>query len=171
MTLSSSVHRPNRRVPLLCGAWLALGVGLAGCPGEPDGPERRFEVGTGRLFTPLEEGDTVELVSGVQGGQHVFVSMRAWELGNIRARVEMSMERASDGERVSSPYSVDLRFTHSFEEGGPSTIEGLLLMIPTPSKGVNQQVRLTASFESEAGEHGTDTRTVNLQWAGEPPQP
>ncbi len=174
MTLRPSVHRPSRRLrarATLCGAWLALGLGLAGCPADPEGPELPFEVGTGRMFTPLEEGDTVELIQGGQGGQHVFVSMRAWDLTNIRARVEMSMERTSDGERVSSPYSVDLRFTQSAQEGAPALLEGLLLLVPDPAEAVDREVRLTASFESEGGEHGTDTRTVHLQWASELQQP
>jgi hypothetical protein len=172
VTLAPSVLPSNRRRfarATLWGAWLALGLGLAGCsPDGPDGPELPFEVGTGRFFTPMEEGSTVELHRGVQGGQHVFVSMRVWDLTNIRARVEMSMERASDGARVSSPYSVNLRFSNGIRQDDPATIEGLLLMVPDASQAVDRDVRITASFESVVGEHGSDTRTVRLQWATEP---
>lgn len=155
----------------LCGAWLALGLGLAGCPGGPDGPELPFEVGTGRRFTPLAEGATLELYPGSQGGQHVFVSMRVWELTDIRARVEMSLERTSDGELMSSPYSLDLRFSKSLQEGEPALLEGLLLMLPDGFRAVDRELRLTATFESDNGEHGSDTRVVNLQWATSPEPP
>ncbi len=152
-------------------ALLAASLGLAGCPEpgpgpgpDPVGEPLRFEVGTGRRFTPIEEGDTLELVSGGQGSQHVFVSMRAWDLTQLRGRVEMSLERTSDGSRVSSPYVVDLRFSAGIVPGDPASLEGLLLVVPDASQAVGQQVRLKASFVAESGEHGSDERTATLQW-------
>lgn len=149
------------------GTWLLLGLGLTGCPDAPEGPLRPFEVGTGSMFTALQEGDTVELHSGFQGGQHVFVSLRAWELTTLKSRVELSLERTSDGDRVSSSYEVDLRFSPSLQPGEPAQLEGLLLVIPDASQAVGQEVRLNASFESDTGEHGADSRTVKLQWASD----
>lgn len=152
-------------------ALLAVGLSLTGCPEpepEPVGEPLPFEVGTGLQFTPVEEGAIFELERGGQGGQHVYVSMRVWGLTNIRARVVMSLERASDGKRVSSPYSVDLRFSKSIHEGEPATLEGLLLMVPDPRDVVDQQVRLKASFTSVVGEHGSDERLGTLQWAESP---
>ena len=158
-------------------ALVALGLGLAGCPGpdpdpypdpgpgpDPVGEPLRFEVGTGRRFTPIEDGGTLELTSGGQGSQHVFVSMRAWNLNDMKARVEMSLERTSDGVRVSAPYAVDLRFTQATTEGDPALLEGLLLVVPSVSEALGREVRLKASFVAESGEHGTDTHTATLQW-------
>ena len=160
------LHRARAR---LRGTWLVvtLGLGLTGCPGEPEGPVRPFEVGTGPMFTALQEGDTVELHSGFQGGQHVFVSLRAWELATLKSRVELSLERTSDGDRVSSSYEVDLRFSPSPQPGEPAQLEGLLLVVPDASAAVGQEVRLSASFESDTGEHGSDSRTVVIQWASD----
>ncbi len=156
---------PARARAATWSALLALSLGLAGCPEpEPTGDPLRFEVGTGLQFTPIEEGGTLELVRGGQGGQHVFVSMRVWDLTTVRARVEMSLERTSDGVRVSSPYSVDLRFSQSMMDGEPAELEGLLLMVPDSREVVGQQVRLKASFLSTTGEHGADERTATLQW-------
>lgn len=164
-----SVRRASSRLArsALCTGWLTVGLGLAGCPGdEPDGPLRQLEVGTGLSFTPIEEGSTLELHSGGQGGQHVFVSLRVWELTNVRAKVELSLERVSDGERVSDPYAVNLRFAEAMRAGEPATLEGLLLVIEDPSEAVGRELRLSASFESaSSGEHGADSRTATLQWA------
>ncbi|RKG88399.1 hypothetical protein D7V97_42775 [Corallococcus sp. CA053C] len=124
-------------------------------------------MGTGGMFTALQDGDTVELNSGFQGGQHVFVSLRAWELTTLSSRVELSLERTSDGNRVSVPYEVDLRFSPSPQPGEPAMLEGLLLQVTDASKAVGQEVRLNASFESNTGEHGSDSRTVIIQWASD----
>ncbi|MFP2927419.1 hypothetical protein ACLESO_19910 [Pyxidicoccus sp. 3LG] len=152
----------------LWGGLAALGLGLTGCPGdgpEPIGDPVRFEVGTGRYFTPLEEGATLELVEGGQGSQHVFVSMRAWDLTDMNARVEMSLKRTSDGARVSSRYRVDLRFDRGLMEGDPAQLEGLLLVVPDVAEAVGQEVRLEASFTAENGQHGSDSHLGTLQWA------
>ena len=165
---SGSLHRARTVRSALRLGWLALGLGLVGCPGGPDGPLRQLEVGTGVVFTPIEEGSTLELNAGGQGGQHVFVSLRVWELDTMKARVKMSLERVSDGERLAAPYSVNLRFDRGLREGEPAKLEGLLLVVDDPFEAVDREVRLNASFESEDGEHGSDSRTGTLQWTETP---
>ncbi|QSQ21356.1 hypothetical protein JY651_40245 [Pyxidicoccus parkwayensis] len=188
-----SLRHIRRTPPLLsarCLGWLALGLGLVGCRGEPDRPLRPFdddagepdrplesdagevdrslrqlEVGAGRKFTPIKEGGTLELYFGGQGSQHVFVSLRVWELTNVNAEVKLSLERVSDGARLSVPYSVNLRFDRGTQEGEPAKLEGLLLVINELSGTLGREVRLNASFESDDGEHGTDSRTGTLDWA------
>ncbi|QSQ21357.1 hypothetical protein JY651_40250 [Pyxidicoccus parkwayensis] len=149
----------------LCVGWLVVGLGLAGCPGGPEGPLREIEVGTGRSFTPIEEDATLELNSGGQGSQHVFVSLRAWELTNLKTEVKLSLERVSDGAQLSAPYKVNLRFSRPTQEGEPAKLEGLLLVVNDPAEAVGREVRINASFESDDGEHGTDSRSGTLQWA------
>jgi hypothetical protein len=150
----------------VCGGLLAMSLGLTGCPGpEPEAPPVRFEVGTGRRFTAIEDGATLELVRGSQGGQHVFVSLRAWNLTDTTARVEMSLERTSDGRKVSSDYAVNLRFTQGPGADEPALLEGLLLVVPDPTLAVGHEVRLKASFLSSYGQRGEDSRTGTVQWA------
>lgn len=150
------------------GGLLALGLLLAGC-GEPVSPPRtpRLEVGTGLLFTALGEGATLELARGCQGSQHVFVSMRAWELASLTARVTLSLERVEDGRVVSSPYSVRLPFEAGSSPDAPASLEGLLLVVPDPAPSLGREVRLTASIETESSERATDTRSATLQWGTE----
>jgi hypothetical protein len=147
---------------------LALGLLLAGCGvDETPPPTPRLEVGTGRYFTALGDGATLELARGCQGSQHVFVSMRAWDLASLNARVTLTLERAADGLVVSSPYAIRLPFEAGTTPDAPATLEGLLLVVPDPAPALGREVRLTASIETEASERATDTRSATLQWGTE----
>jgi hypothetical protein len=125
-------------------------------------------VGTGRTFMPIEDGTTLELNNGGQGSQHVFVSLHAWEITNQDAEVKLSLERVSDGEKLSAPYKVNLRFYKPVQKEALATLEGLLLVVEDPSEAVGREVRINASFETDDGEHGSDSRTGTLQWAQYP---
>lgn len=146
----------------------ALGLCLVGCqpdePVDPDEPPARLEVGTGETFTALEEGGTLELHQGCQGSQHVFVSLRAWELTNPRAQVQLTLERAEDATKVSADFKLRLSFESAPNPGDPAQLQGLVLPVTAPDKAVGQQVRLKASVLSDSNESATDTRTVTLQW-------
>jgi hypothetical protein len=150
---------------------LALGLCLVGCgPDEPVDPLKPpvvLEVGTGGAFTALEEGGTLDMYQGCQGSQHVFVSLRARELTNLRAQVQLSLERASDGEKVSVDYKIRLVFDAPPSLGEPALLEGLLLQVSAPDEAVGREVRLKASIVTDANESATDTRTATLQW-GQP---
>lgn len=154
--------------------WLmaALAVGLAACgegpgdtgPQEEPGPVLRLEVGTGRRFTPLAEGATLRLQRGCQGGQHVFVSLRAWGLPPAPAMVELALTRTGDDLRVSLPYRVRLPFTEGEGVEAPVELDGLLLVVPEADEAVGSGVRLSASVESGAGARASDARSGTLQW-------
>lgn len=109
----------------------------------------------------------LELARGCQGSQHVFVSMRAWELTSLTARVTLSLERVEDGRVVSSPFALRLPFEAGTTRDAPATLEGLLLVVPDPAASLGREVRLTASLETEASERATDTRSATLQWGTE----
>lgn len=166
--MSEPFSPPSPRVaPAL--VLLAVGLLLAGCGAASDGSEgplmpARIEVGTGRRFTALQAGATLALVSGSQGSQHVFVSLRAWELSPLTALVELSLTRTEDGREVSAPYKVRLPFEPGTDSEAPATLESLLLVVPDPALAVGHEVRLTATVQSESGERATDARTVTLQW-------
>jgi len=152
--------------PLLRLALCVLGLVLvAGCPEPvPEGPPVILEVGSGLEFTPIESGTVLHLVRGSQGGQHVYVSLRAWDMSVYRNTVELSLERVSDGKRVSVGYEVKLRFDAPMAAGEPALLEGLLLVVPDASAAVGQQVRLKASIESDEGHKASDTRTTTVEW-------
>ncbi len=57
-----------------------------------------LELGIGeRAFAALAEGDSLDVVSGCQGGRHVLVSLRAWHVGDDPMRITLSLTDA-DGE-------------------------------------------------------------------------
>ncbi len=149
---------------------LALGLGLCltACgsdTSEPkDGPPVRLEVGTGLGFTAITPDSTLELIRGCQGSQHVFISLRAWDLPTSRNTVQLLLERASDGVDVSAPYDVQLRFDAPASDGEPALLEGLLLIVPDAAAAVDREVRLSAAIETEDGQRATDARIANLQW-------
>lgn len=145
---------------LLCLLLTACGASTSSEPPPPP----RVEVGTGRAFTPLEAGASLELVRGSQGSQHVFVSLRAWELAPLTAQVELSLALAEDGRVVSAPYKLRLPFEPGTDAEAAATLESLLLVVPDAALAVGREVRLTASVQAESGVSATDTRTATLEW-------
>jgi hypothetical protein len=148
-------------------ALLALTLLLAGCAAEeeplPTEKGLRIEVGAGRTFTPLRDGDVVEMVRGSQGGYHIFVSLRAWELSSPRAEVELTLTRVEDGREMAFPYKLQRPFEPGPDARSPATVESVLLMLTDPPQADGRQMRLTASVLSEFGERATDARTITLQ--------
>ncbi len=67
----------------------------------------RVDVGTGlEAFEPLSHGDPLEMVHGAQGGWHLLVSARAWELSpplTIEVLVDYAGERVSYTNRYVMP--------------------------------------------------------------------
>lgn len=145
---------------------LALGLTLAGCPEggptDPD-PSPRLEVGTGQQFTPLADGETVLLQRGCQGGQHIFVSLRAWGLPPDPVMVDLSLMRTEDGQRVSPPYRVRLLFAQGTGEA-PDELTSLVFQLIHPDQAVGRTVRLMASVETDTGQIVEDSHTGPLQW-------
>jgi len=107
-----SMHELLRPLVLRSGAALVLGLSLAACDSEaggsdeaadgadesePDpadpctpGPAPALEIGEGAsAYTPFEDGATLELVHGPQGGVHVLLALHAED---IDASVELEGE-------------------------------------------------------------------------------
>ena len=158
------VARSTRTVVRLGLCVLGL-ILVAGCPEPgPEGPPVILEVGSGLEFTPIEAGSVLPLSRGNQGGQHVYVSLRAWDMTVYRNTVELSLERVSDGQRVSANYEVRLSFDAPTAAGEPALLEGLLLVVPDAYTALGQEVRLKASIESDEGHLASDTRTATVEW-------
>lgn len=69
--------------------------------------EPRLALGTGEgRFNTFEDGQTLDLVSGCQGAQHVWVALRAWGIDRRGPIIDVELIRDSDGERVSQVFRV-----------------------------------------------------------------
>ena len=79
------------------------------CLAEPP----RADVGTGETeFIPLEDGDTVVVINGSQGGQHILGSLRTWNTDGVVA-VRYTLTLLFDGSLISDQtYRLQM-----FEEG------------------------------------------------------
>lgn len=151
---------------------------LAGCPGgsdphpdagpDGDGGAPVVELGTGGIdvFEPIADGDTVELVHGCQGAQHVWIGVRAWGLDTQPALIALRGTRVSDGEMVSLPITVRLRFT---EMDDYDQITGLQLVIPDPDQVLDQEIEIGVQVSEDfvGGRTISVSHRVNVVWGDE----
>jgi hypothetical protein len=82
----------------LCGACSACGAGPVTFPGPPE-----LELGTGFAdFVPVADGDAVPIIHGLQGGYHIWGSLRARYLDPtaLRLRFTVTLAGASSFEAL-----------------------------------------------------------------------
>ncbi|MEM9191658.1 MAG: hypothetical protein AAGF12_20970 [Myxococcota bacterium] len=147
-----------RPSPLCVVISLAGCLALIGCATDPEPAsttEASLELGTGSWrFEPLDDGDTVELVRGAQGGWHVYVSVRmsvpeaspTFDLDDAMLVIES--QRADDTE---APRELRTRaiFDPQDPEGRRSLV-GWAYILAEPGCLVGEMLRLRVSVESGA---------------------
>lgn len=116
---------------------------------ESDPP--RVGLGTGELaFHPIEDGDTVELVRGFQGLQHIWIAFRTWNLDPERTITEVELTRDRDGLVVSPAFRVRLPF--DVMPGGYAERTGMTLVVASdPSLVIGERMTIRASCEDGRG--------------------
>jgi hypothetical protein len=146
-------------------------VFLSACDPVDVGPDAyvpaALEVGNGHVaFVSFEDGDTLELVRGVQGLQHVWVAIRLWGIEPRGTILSLSLVRDRDEAVVSQPLHVRVSLTPV--EGEPySEVTGLTLVVPVPEEALDEALTLRASV-TEAGEGGEVValeRPVRVAWS------
>ncbi len=122
-----------------------------------------MELGTGELtFYPVEDGDTVELVRGFQGLQHVWLAFRVWNLDPERTITEVELIRDRDGLVVSPAYRVRLPFEMTPE--GYAQRTGLTLVVDhDPNQVIDESMTIRASCEDGHGSVEVERR-VTVVW-------
>lgn len=159
----------TERHTLACAAVL-VGL-LAGCPDDPaqpdGGPAGEVAIGTGGIgrYVPVEDGDTVLLARGCQGGQHLWIGLRTRGVDTEPALVSLSAIRVSDGAMVSIPVTVRLRFV----QGDWDEITGVALVIPVADAVLDREIDLFARVaENTTGGQTVETRRrVTVAWGDE----
>jgi len=168
------------------GALGAVALVLSGCPdpggggggddGGTDPPDGRapgepwVTIGTGGLGTyeELSDGDTAYLARGCQGGQHVWISLRAGRLDTMPALIQLRAQRERDEMDVSIPFQVRLTFEPVPEEEYDQ-LTGLQLVIPNPEEVLGEEVviRARVSENVAGGASAEDERHVVVEWGDE----
>jgi hypothetical protein len=153
---------------------LACFLLLAACdpgPTDPDGGlpldadvDPALELGTGEgLFSSFEDGETLDLVSGCQGSQHVWVALRAWGIEPRGPIIQLSLVRDSDGAVVSQAFQVRVSL-----DPVPGTtyaeVYGLTLVVPEPDGALDEDLTLRATVTDMNEVTVMDERPVRIAW-------
>jgi hypothetical protein len=129
---------------------------LPACGPAPGNPW--VELGTGEWrFEPLADEQEVELVRGAQGGWHVWVSVRARELGPDDVRMEIdSKVVGSERDPATGGAEIDLQPT---DEMGTYEFTGWPAVQPRPECVVDSRLRVRVALTS-GGKTVSDERIV-----------
>ena len=111
--------------------------------------EGTLELGTGATaFEPISDGDTVALSRGVQGLQHVWVSLRLREVDPELAITELTLTRVRDDAMVNEPFRARLAFELGTD--GAELI-GAQLVVPDEDAALGEPLVLRARVEARDG--------------------
>ncbi|HJL20140.1 MAG TPA: hypothetical protein RMH99_31025 [Sandaracinaceae bacterium LLY-WYZ-13_1] len=154
-------------------ALLAL-LGLACDPVDPapdggtGGPDANvdpsLELGTGEgFFQPFEDGDTLDLVSGCQGSQHVWIALRAEGIDPRGPIIDLELVRDSDGTVVSQAFTVRVSF--DAVAGTPhADVYGLTLVVPEPDQAIGEDLTVRATVTDMNEVTVMDERPIRIDW-------
>ncbi|MCB9593554.1 MAG: hypothetical protein H6719_12540 [Sandaracinaceae bacterium] len=144
---------------------LALLVLMSCDPEPPPTLDPMLTLGTGEgQFSTFEDGETLGLVSGCQGLQHVWVAMRGQGVDPRGTLVNASFRRASDGVVVSQVFQVRISMQPVDGQDGVYELYGLTVIIPTPDDAIGQDLLLSATVTDRDGVAITDERPVRVDW-------
>lgn len=147
-------------------------TGALGCdpmPPDPDGGmqdanvEPRLTVGAGEgRFAEFADNDTLPLVSGCQGSQHVWVALRAEGIERTGTIIELELIRLSDMMPVSQTFRVRI----SFRDVGASFVEltGLTLIVDDPDEALGEDLLLRATIEDRNEIELTEERPIRIEF-------
>lgn len=124
-----------------------------------------MEVGTGGsgAFRSFADGDTLLLQRGIQGAQHVYVSLRIRDAAEGPIDFSIEIRRTRDDVVVSIPYGYALRMERQLDERTWETT-GLTPVVPVPDDILNEDVRIRVSITDTAGATLTVDRYANIVW-------
>lgn len=139
-------------------------VTISGCAGEsnpnpPPAPEPVLELGTGLdEFVPITDGDSVPIVHGIQGGYHIWGSLRARDLGPEQVRLHYTLTLEETGELVSSVKIVV--GLHPAENEDAWVSLGSFVFVPMPMQVHGQDVLMQVEATDRASSTASDARRI-----------
>lgn len=148
---------------------------LAGCQGaaSPDaGPvdaaalAPRVALGTGTSrFEPIpDEGAELELVAGPQGGYHVDLTARLWNLDLDRLRIRYEARPVGSETPISLPLELELSPSRVVREGDHWLRAGdfLQMDVAQPSEVVGMTLDVSVYLRDQSGRMAEDTRRATI---------
>lgn len=147
----------RRRVMQAGGVLLVLAVpALAGCGVEGD--QAAVEVGTGESrFEALTQGQEVPLILGVQGGYHVWMSLRATALDP--EKVWLDVETEVNGEAANALAITQMQ-PEDEEASDAAVLVGWPVIMADPMAVDGHDLNLTVTLTDEDGISATGAVTV-----------
>jgi hypothetical protein len=126
--------------------------------------EASLEVGTGEgVFSSFEDGATLELVSGCQGLQHVWIALRSWGLDPRGTIIDLAFVRDRDSMVVSQSFRV--RVSMSPVAGTDhADVAGLTLVVPEADAALMEDLTLRAVVTDMRGVEVMSERPVRITW-------
>jgi hypothetical protein len=143
-------------------------------PGDPDASaptdaaapavEPRLEIGTGAEgFGTFEDGETLDIVSGCQGAQHIWVALRVWGLNPRGTILDVSLARDRDEMVVSQTFRVRVSLT-AVEDADYADVWGLTLVVPEPDQAVEEDLTLRATVTAMDETSVSASRPIRAEW-------
>jgi hypothetical protein len=140
-------------------------MGCAGAAVE----EPRLALGTGTWrFEPIEDGQSLPMIMGAQGGWHVWLSVRLEGLDMDRGSltIELQPEDERDPPQITE---LGIELDPMDADGGRNYL-GWPAILPDPACAAGQMFRVRAEIGTSAGDRFEDERYV-MPIAGENPPP
>jgi hypothetical protein len=125
----------------------------------PDAAQLTVELGTGATeFTPVTDGEMVDLVLGPQGGYHIWTAVRVHDPAIDRALVNVTATFEDDGQFAGAPIGILVPLDLSPE--GTRCYAGLTSFIDSPAAASGRRVVLSLTVMTNTGGSGRDERVV-----------
>ncbi len=133
------------------------------CAWTPSGAPS-VEVGTGSdSFVAFSDGDTLDLITGCQGSQHIFVGLRARGLLPCGTILDLAVIRDRDQMIVSQPFNVRVSLRPA-DGTDYAEVYGLTLQVPDPSQALGEALTLRARVLAMDGMRAESIRPIRIEW-------
>jgi hypothetical protein len=133
-------------------------------PIEPPRPAR-IELGAGRVdFIPIEDSDSVELVSGPQGGHHLEFTLRLFDVDPDDLVLDYQVHDTTSNQRVSMParYVIAKGYVIEREDHLLRVGDRAILDVKTAMTAQGMNVNLSCRIERQGATLAEDKKKATI---------
>lgn len=124
----------------------------------------RVEIGNGQdTFVAVEDGQTLPLVHGCQGLQHVWTALRVRGLSPRGTILDLAFVRDRDGVVVSQIFTVRVSL-EPVAGTDYAEVTGLTLVVPDPAQAIGEDLTLRATVTAMDGASASSEKHVRIDW-------